>query len=58
LDRVLIEEIFADEEATVIQKQPISFSQQKDEIIWRSTATGDFSIPSAYYLEKEMKDAI
>jgi hypothetical protein len=40
----------------VISKIPISCCQQKDIQIWRGANIGEFSVCSAYHLEKERKD--
>jgi ribonuclease HI len=57
-NKTLIEEIFTHEEALVISKLPVSCTLQKDVLIWRGTATGEFSVRSAYHLAKELQDAM
>lgn len=41
------------EKAGLICNLPISKYQQADKLIWRATSTGEFSVRSTYYMEKE-----
>jgi hypothetical protein len=46
-------QIFSQEEVTTILSIPISHTNQEDQQIWRGTATGVFSVRSAYHIEKD-----
>jgi hypothetical protein len=50
----MILELFIEEEARTICNIPLSPLQPKDQMVWRSTNNGHFSIRSAYYLTKAM----
>jgi hypothetical protein len=52
-NRPFIFQNFEEEEATAICNIPLSRFHQDDKIIWRVTKTGEFSVRSAYHLEKE-----
>jgi hypothetical protein len=52
----LILEIFHEEEGRRICKIPLSHVQSKDVMIWCSTTNGEFSVRSAYYMEKALQD--
>jgi hypothetical protein len=40
----------------IICKLPLSNYRQKDVMIWRGTSSSEFSVHSAYLMEKERKD--
>jgi hypothetical protein len=46
--------LFSAEEVSMIQKIPISCTNQEDIIIWRGTKNGIFSVRSAYHMQMEM----
>jgi hypothetical protein len=50
----LLQQLFSPEEIELIQKLPISHTNQDDKLIWKGTASGVFSVKSAYYLQKEL----
>lgn len=49
----LIGKIFTPEERVVINRLLVSCSSQKDVLIWRGTARGEFLVQSAYHMEKK-----
>jgi hypothetical protein len=49
----LLLENFNKEEVEAIQSIPISFTNQPDRQIWRSTMKGEFTVGSAYHMAKE-----
>jgi hypothetical protein len=51
----LITEIFTQEEAEIICKIPLSRYGQQDVMCWRGTSTGEFTVRSAYHMDKEHK---
>jgi hypothetical protein len=51
----LLEELFINEEAKVIQSIPLSCTHQEDIQIWRGTKNGLFTMKSAYYIHREME---
>ena len=55
-DEHIIEILFCKEEATTIRSIPLSSTNQKDRLIWHSTANGLFSVKSAYHLAKEVEE--
>jgi hypothetical protein len=48
----LINAVFNKEEADIICKIPLSRYGQKDVMIWRGTTSGEFTVRSAYHLER------
>jgi hypothetical protein len=52
----LVRNIFSEEEAEIIGNIPVSKYKQKDKLIWLATTNGEFSVRSAYHLEKEIQD--
>jgi hypothetical protein len=52
-NKLFIFQNFGKEEATAICNIPLSRFLHDDKIIWRATKTGEFSVRSAYHLEKE-----
>jgi hypothetical protein len=50
----LLSFIFPADVMQVIQKIPISCTNQEDVLIWRGTKNGVFSVRSAYYIQQEM----
>jgi hypothetical protein len=40
----------------LIQTIPLSSTDQEDMLIWRGSAKGQFSVKSAYFIQKEMED--
>ncbi|KAG7994699.1 hypothetical protein I3843_01G071600 [Carya illinoinensis] len=50
--RDLVQEIFEEEEASVILQTPISSLNSKDKLIWHGTQNGSFLVKSAYHMEK------
>lgn len=51
----LIHEIFLEHEAKLICSMPLSRYSQDDQLIWRGTSNGIFTIRSAYHMDMEMK---
>jgi hypothetical protein len=49
----LLELLFTKEEIMAIKSIPISATDQADKLIWRGTTKGNFSVRSAYYIQKE-----
>lgn len=47
---------FSQEEANLISKIPISQCGSADKLIWKGTTNGIFSVRSAYYLQREIRD--
>jgi hypothetical protein len=56
-NRQLLNYIFSINEASIISNIPLSRYGHKDKMIWRGTTTGDFTVRSAYHMEKERSDA-
>jgi hypothetical protein len=54
--RELIFQNFGEDEATAIYNIPLSRYNQEDKMIWRASRTGEFSVRSAYHLEKERQE--
>ena len=50
----LLGTIFLADEVQMIQKIPISCTNQEDVLIWRGTKNGVFSVRTAYYMQMEM----
>jgi ribonuclease HI len=48
-----IQAIFEKEEAEIICNIPLSKNDQPDKLVWRATPSGNYTVKSAYYLEKE-----
>lgn len=48
-----LKEVFSEEEAKVIANIPLSPLLPEDRLIWRGTASGNFTVQSAYHLGKE-----
>jgi hypothetical protein len=44
------------EESATISRIPLSSYKQPDTLIWRGTTIGEFTVWSAYHLEKEVHD--
>ncbi|XP_059436470.1 uncharacterized protein LOC132169451 [Corylus avellana] len=55
---VYIFQSFGEEEATAICNLPLSRHHHDDKMIWRATNSGEFSVKSAYHLEKERLDRL
>jgi ribonuclease HI len=55
-NKSLIKNIFSVEEEQIICNIPVSKYQQKDKLIWAATTTGEFTVKSAYHLEKEIQN--
>jgi hypothetical protein len=53
-DNNRLNSLFSAEEVSMIQKIPISCTNQEDILIWRGTKNGIFSVRSAYYMQMEM----
>jgi hypothetical protein len=51
---LLVKEIFSEEEAKAILSIPIGGTNRPDTQIWKGTASGMFTIQSAYHLAKEL----
>lgn len=51
----LIKEILSQEEASTIQKIPLSVCNNQDKLTWRCTTNGLFSVRSAHHLKNEMQ---
>jgi hypothetical protein len=52
----LLEQIFSPGEAMTILSIPLSSTNNEDILLWRGTTKGDFSVRSAYHLQKEMEE--
>jgi hypothetical protein len=52
----LFQEIFSKEEAKIISNIPLSPLLPRDELIWRGTTHGEFTVRSAYHLGKELQE--
>lgn len=52
-DTEIVRDNFIEEEAEMICNLPLSRYRQQDKMIWFPTNTGEFSVRSAYHLEKE-----
>jgi hypothetical protein len=55
-DISLLERMFTEEEIKAIQTVPLSRTNQPDMLIWRGTSTGEFTVKSAYHLQKNMTE--
>jgi hypothetical protein len=55
-DTDLINTLFTEEEVQGILSLPISVTDQGDVQVWRGTKNGNFSMKSACYIQKELKD--
>jgi hypothetical protein len=51
----LIKENFQEEETRIICQIPLSPMPTKDSLIWHGKLSGDFSIQSAYHMEKDLQ---
>jgi len=47
--------IFQEEEARVICQIPLSPVQVKDSLLWRGALNREFSVRSAYHMEKDLQ---
>jgi hypothetical protein len=54
----LIWTIFTEEEVEIVCNLPISCYWMEDKLMWHATSTGEFTVGSAYHLEKEKHDAM
>lgn len=54
----LLTSLFLKDEADIISKIPLSRYGHDDLMIWRGTTIGDFTVRSAYHMEKERLDAV
>jgi hypothetical protein len=52
----MIRTIFEPEEAELICNIPLSNYHHMDKMIWHPTSSGEFSVKSAYHLEKKQQD--
>ncbi|KAF5465338.1 hypothetical protein F2P56_015356 [Juglans regia] len=50
----LVEHLFCKEEADIIVQIPLSTSNRPDQLIWKGTSTGFFTVKSAYHLHQEL----
>jgi hypothetical protein len=55
-NKALIHSIFSNEEGEIICNIPVSKYHQKDKLIWAASTSGEFTVKSAYHLEKEIQD--
>lgn len=51
----VLREVFAENEVDIIRKIPISLSSCLDQMVWRHTKDGLFTVKSAYHLLGEME---
>lgn len=51
----LIEEVFTMDEAKIISSIPLSPLKPNDLLIWRCMSNGQFTVRSAYHMEKELQ---
>ncbi|XP_059458257.1 uncharacterized protein LOC132187840 [Corylus avellana] len=54
--KALIRDIFSEVEAEIICNIPVSSYQLPDKMIWYPTNSGEFSVKSAYHIEKERQN--
>jgi hypothetical protein len=54
-NHALVNQIFSSEEVKLILSIPLSGTRQ-DDVIWRGTAKGVFSVWSAYHMQKEVEE--
>jgi hypothetical protein len=54
-NHALVNQIFSLEEVKLILSIPLSGTRQ-DDVIWRGTAKGVFSVWSAYHMQKEVEE--
>ncbi|XP_040996249.1 uncharacterized protein LOC121242444 [Juglans microcarpa x Juglans regia] len=54
----LVEHIFCKEDADLIAQIPISSSTSPDQLIWKGTSSGFFTVKSAYHMHQEMNQAL
>lgn len=52
---LMVRDIFDKEEVDLICLLPLSRYKQKDLLMWRYTSSGEFTVRSAYFLEKERR---
>lgn len=52
----LIKEIFKEDKVAIIFQIPLSQYRQQDMVIWRCTTSGEFTVQSAYHMEKEKQE--
>jgi hypothetical protein len=52
----LLEQIFSPNEVKKILSIPLSSTKKEDILLWRGTVKGDFSVRSAYHLQKKVKE--
>jgi hypothetical protein len=55
-NKALIMNIFNNKEGKIICNIPVSKDQQKDKLIWAALNSREFTMKSAYDLEKEIQD--
>ncbi|XP_041027032.1 uncharacterized protein LOC121267250 [Juglans microcarpa x Juglans regia] len=54
----LVEHIFCKEDVDIIAQIPISSSTSPDQLIWKGTSSGFFTVKSAYHMHQEMNQAL
>jgi ribonuclease HI len=54
----LIHDIFRVEEAVLIPQIPLSRYNQKDVLTWRGTTSGEFTVRSAYHMERDRTELL
>jgi len=52
----LLKAVFLEDETKVISNIPLSPLLQQDQLIWRGTTHGDFTVRGAYHSVKELQD--
>lgn len=50
----LIQDIFSNEEISLISSIPLTLSGREDQLVWSQTKPGLFNVKSAYYLHKNI----
>jgi hypothetical protein len=53
----IVHEIFQANEVEIICNLPLSWHRQGDQLIWRGTSTGIFTVRSTYHMEMKRKMA-
>lgn len=49
----MVHEVVQEDEADILCQMPKSPYHQRDQLIWRCMSNGEFSVTSAYHLEKD-----
>jgi hypothetical protein len=55
-NKALVNSVFAKEEADIIFSIPLSKYGHPDMLTWRGSSIGEFTVRSAYYIEKDRQE--